>query len=179
MPRPSEYQWANAARSRAREKTPPMPSTRSTLRRALCVREDVEELDVETVCRAADELADPVLLLEAQHEGVHHVVRAVQLIEAEHDGRRLLAGDEQQPSLHVVGPAEIVSLLEGELPVLTMLHPRLDHLGERSKLVGDVDRDGRVRTFLRRRSWQYLKRRHDASIPNRPVAQTRRHRESG
>src|SRR5215207_5450995 len=50
---------------------------------ALGVREDVEELDFEAVAAATRQLADPVLLLEAEDERIHHVLCRIELIEAE------------------------------------------------------------------------------------------------
>src|SRR5215210_4350522 len=62
----------------------------------LCESEDVKELDVQPVRSAARELADPVLFFEAEDEGVHHVVNAVELVEPEEERGRLLPGDEEQ-----------------------------------------------------------------------------------
>ena len=90
----------------------------------------MEELDLEPVAPAANELADPVALLESEHERVHHVLGAVELIEAEDERGGGLAGDEEQTPFDVVGAAEVVSLVERELPLGAVLDPVLDRLRE-------------------------------------------------
>src|SRR5213078_965131 len=114
----------------------PRRSRRSTKRSAassLCKREDVEQLDVETVRRAGRELCDSVALLEDQHELLPRVVRSIELLEPELDRRRLLSLDEHQSRLDVVRTAELVAFAELEPPVLTRLGPFFERLGEHAQ----------------------------------------------
>jgi len=130
------------------------------------------QLDVQPVRRAPRELADPVPLLELQDESIHYVVDGVELVEAEGKRGRLFPRGEEEPPLDIVRPAEVVTLVERELPTLTVIGPGLDLLGEVGQRVFDVDRDRSVGTFFRRGSRKDFECRHVASVPRTDGGQT-------
>ena len=157
---------------------PPRPELTSRRPRSvvtgssLCEGEDVVQLDVDPGRRATSERADPVALLEAKDERVHRVVGAVELVEAEGERRGLLAGHEEQSAFDVVRSAEVVTLLERELPVDSRLGPLFDHIGEQGERFVHVDRHWCVGPFLGRPPGVHFERRHDASLPRAGTPQT-------
>jgi hypothetical protein len=100
------------------------------------------------------------------------VVDLVDLIEPEHELGGLLAGREQESPLHVVGPPELVSLLEGELPALTGSGPILDRGRMDSDVLVDLDLHRRVGALRRRPPRLHLDLRHVKRMPVHPSDKT-------
>jgi hypothetical protein len=111
----------------------------------------VVELDVDPVLARRHELRDPVVLLEDHHELAADIVAAVELIEPERHRAGVVASDEQQACLDVVRAAEVVTLVERELPVLTGRRPLLDRLREDRERLVDLDVERAVVALLGRR----------------------------
>jgi hypothetical protein len=130
------------------------------------------QLDVQPVRRTPRQLADPVPLLELEDESIHYVVDGVELVEAEGKRGRLFPRGEEEPPLDIVRPAEVVTLVERELPALTVLRPGLDLLGEVGQRVFDLDRDRSVGAFLRSGSRKDCESRHVATVPRTDGGQT-------
>ena len=81
-------------------------------------------------------------------------------------------GEYEHCSFDVVRAAEVVTLLEHELPVDSRLGPFLDHIGERGERFVHLDRNGRVGPLLGRRPGHHFEGRHDASLPRAGTHQT-------
>src|SRR6266498_807362 len=128
-------------------------------------REDVVQLDVEAVCTADRELRDPVALLEAQHELLAGVISRVELVEAEDERRRLLAGGEQQARLDVVRAPEVLRFAQLELPILARRDPILERRRVDAERVVDLDLDRSVRPLLGRLTRVNVDRWHGRAVP--------------
>lgn len=139
---------------------------------SLRVGEDMEELHVEPVEVSFRELRDPIALLEHEDEIFPGVVHLVDLVEPEHQLGGLLAGREEEPSLDVVGPPELVTLLEDQLPGLARGNPILDRGRIDGEVLIDLDLGGRVGALRRRRPRLHLDRGHVKRMPVHPRDKT-------
>src|SRR5215210_8336276 len=143
----------------------PCPAS-STDGAGLGEREDVKELDVEPVRGQARGLGDAVLLLEDEQELARvELVGAVELLEPEAERRGLLARDEEQLGLDVVGAAELVPFAQDELPALPRRDPVLDRCREHAQRLVDLDLEGCVGTLGRRGAGLDLKGGHGGRVP--------------
>ncbi len=125
----------------------------------------MEELHVQPGRPEAGQPGDPVPLVEAENELLSGVVDRVELVEAERERRGLLAGDEEDLALDVVGAPEVVTLPEGRGPGLPRLGPVLDDCLMLPVGLVDLDLDRRVSPLRGRVSGLHPERRHTGALP--------------
>ena len=86
------------------------------------------------------------------NELARDVVGRLDLVEAERDGRRLVARDVEEPRFDVVRAAALVTLVEDEVPVLARRRPVLERGGEDGEALVDLHLDARVGALGRGRA---------------------------